>query len=294
VSGIPRPDATGRPPAQICDSGSNGRGRGRSSPPAAPPAANRPPPGTRPAGQLAIGGRGGGDFRLLYVPIAPTRTASLTNDGSSPLDDVRARRRERAAADAAPLTAPTTATSSWLLRLAESKANYWATYPVDLALMLFFLAWDAVHLHVGAAALAGWFLTGVFVWTFTEYAFHRWMYHVPGLAITRWGHDKHHADPTAYVALPFLVTPVLFLPLQQLAGNWFAVRGLSAVLAGWFAGFIAYSFFHHALHHYRLPYAWYRHLQSQHRIHHAIPDVNFGVTMRGWDRVFRTEFRKRV
>lgn len=199
------------------------------------------------------------------------------------------------AADGAP--APTTAwvgPTAWLMRLSGTKANYWATYPVDLSLMVFFLWWDAVHLRVGVAEVAALFLIGIFLWTFSEYAFHRWMYHVPGLAVTRWGHDQHHADPTAYVAMPCLVTPILFLPLQQVVATKFGIHGFSALLAGWFAGFVAYSYFHHVLHHYRLPYRWYRRLQSQHRIHHAIADTNFGVTMRYWDRVFGTAFTKQA
>jgi sterol desaturase/sphingolipid hydroxylase (fatty acid hydroxylase superfamily) len=204
----------------------------------------------------------------------------------------QALRREASPTDAPPPTDAAIRPASWLLRLSGSRANYWATYPVDLALMLFFLWWDSVHLRAGIGEVVGSFLVGAFLWTFSEYAFHRWMYHVPGFAVTRWGHDRHHADPTAYIAMPFLVTPILFLPLQQLVATGLGVRGFSAVLAGWFAGFIAYSYFHHVLHHYRLPYRWYRHLQSQHRIHHAIPEVNFGVTMRYWDRVFGTAFTK--
>lgn len=181
---------------------------------------------------------------------------------------------------------------AWILRLSESRINYWATYVVDLSLMLFFLGWDAVHVRVGVVEVAGLFVVGLFVWTLTEYVFHRWLYHM-GLGITQRGHEKHHEDPTAYIAMPCIVTPILFVPLQQLVAVEFGVHGFSAFLAGWFAGFVAYSFFHHSLHHYKLPYAWYRHLQSQHRIHHAIPEANFGVTTRYWDRVFRTEFAKK-
>lgn len=184
--------------------------------------------------------------------------------------------------------------AAWLLRLSESRGNYWATYAMDLSLMLFFLAWDALRLRVGGVEVAGLFAAGVFVWTFSEYVFHRWVYHVPGLAITRRGHDRHHEDPTAYVAMPFLVTPILFVPLQQFVATGLGVHGFSALLAGWFAGFVGYSFFHHSLHHYKLPFAWYRHLQSQHRIHHAVPEVNFGVTMRYWDRLFGTKFTKQA
>lgn len=181
---------------------------------------------------------------------------------------------------------------SWILRVSESPVNYWATYVVDLSLMMFFLWWDSTRLDVAATNIAALYFCGLLAWTFSEYTFHRWMYHY-GFEIPRNGHEKHHDDPTATIAMPWFVTPLLFIPPQQIAAGWLGVHGLSSALAGWFGGFIAYSFMHHSLHHYRLPFAWYRHLQSQHRIHHAFPETNYGVTMRFWDRVFGTEFRKR-
>jgi sterol desaturase/sphingolipid hydroxylase (fatty acid hydroxylase superfamily) len=144
---------------------------------------------------------------------------------------------------------------------------------------------------VRPSSIALLFAGGALAWTLTEYVFHRWVYHL-GFALTRNGHDKHHEDPKATIAMPWFVTPLLFVPPQQIVVHWFAGRGFSAFLAGWFAGFVGYSFMHHSLHHYKLPFAWYRHLQSQHRIHHAFPETNFGVTMRYWDRVFGTEFTK--
>lgn len=181
--------------------------------------------------------------------------------------------------------------TSWILRISESKSNYWATYVTDLVLMTFFLAWDASRLNVGGSTMFALFVVGAIAWTPTEYAFHRWFYH-DGMELTRNGHEKHHQDPTSTIAMPFFVTPLLFLPPQQLVANYYGAGGFSSFLAGWFFGFIVYSFVHHSLHHYKLPFAWYRHLQSQHRIHHAVPDKNFGVTMRYWDRVFGTEFKK--
>lgn len=181
--------------------------------------------------------------------------------------------------------------TAWILRVSESKTNYWATYIVDGALMFFFLAWDVTRLDVGAGLATALFFSGVFIWSLTEYCFHRWVYHL-GFAITRSGHEKHHTNPQAYIAMPWFVTPLLFLPPQQFVAGYYGYRGVSSVLAGFFFGFIAYSFMHHSLHHYRLKFAWYRHLQSQHRIHHAFPETNFGVTMRFWDRVFGTVFTK--
>jgi sterol desaturase/sphingolipid hydroxylase (fatty acid hydroxylase superfamily) len=183
------------------------------------------------------------------------------------------------------------AQTSWILRVSESKVNYWATYVVDTALMIFFVAWDAERLNLSALGIVVLFVLGVAAWTLTEYVFHRWVYHF-GFAIARAGHEKHHEEPTAYLAMPAFVTPLLFLPPQLIAAGYYKAHGVSSLLGGFFFGYIAYSFMHHSLHHYKLRYAWFRHLQSAHRIHHALPETNYGVTMRFWDRVFGTEFRK--
>jgi sterol desaturase/sphingolipid hydroxylase (fatty acid hydroxylase superfamily) len=179
----------------------------------------------------------------------------------------------------------------WLLSVSESKKNYWMTYITDFSMMAYFLAWDVTKMHASFGTIAGLYVLGAFSWTLSEYAFHRWVYHL-GFRVTREGHEKHHEDPTAYIAMPFFITPLLFLPPQLIVSWWFGVHGFSAYLSGWFAGFIGYSFMHHSLHHYKVKFAWFRHLQSEHRIHHALPETNFGVTMRFWDKVFGTEFTK--
>jgi sterol desaturase/sphingolipid hydroxylase (fatty acid hydroxylase superfamily) len=182
-------------------------------------------------------------------------------------------------------------THPWIVKISESKINYWATYVVDLSLMTFFLAYDGMRLQVSAFSMLGLYAAGVFAWTLMEYVFHRWMYHM-GLPITTEGHEKHHQDPTAYIAMPAIVTPLLFLPIWAVFSAWLHIAGFASVMGGFFGGFIAYSFMHHSLHHYKMPIPWLRHLQSQHRIHHALPESNFGVTTRFWDRVFGTEFVK--
>ena len=175
--------------------------------------------------------------------------------------------------------------------ISEASWNYWLTYAVDLTLMTFFLVWDVRWLRASPVWMVPCFVLGIIGWSLSEYCFHRWIYHLDW-GILSHGHDTHHENPTAHVAMPWFVTPILFIPPQVLVAYYFAVGGFSTFLAGWFAGFVAYSFLHHSLHRYNVRFAWYRHLQSQHRIHHAFPETNFGVTMRYWDRVFGTEFKK--
>ena len=102
----------------------------------------------------------------------------------------------------------------WTEHVSESKVNYWSTYVVDLSLATFFLGFDLTHHSLAGPTAAGLFCLGVFAWTLTEYAFHRWMYHNIGIALTRDGHDKHHLDPKMYIAMPWFVTPMVFIPLQ--------------------------------------------------------------------------------
>jgi len=119
-----------------------------------------------------------------------------------------------------PETQRLTSETSWILRVSESKANYWATYAVDFSLMLFFIGWDGFRLGYGVYAMAGMFALGLLVWTLTEYCAHRWLYHW-GFALTRSGHDKHHDDPLAHLAMPWFVTPLLFLPPQLLVAGYY-------------------------------------------------------------------------
>lgn len=181
--------------------------------------------------------------------------------------------------------------SRYILRVSEARWNYWFTYVIDLTLMISFLVWDATSAGVTAAGLAPWYVLGLVAWSLTEYVFHRWIYHLEW-GILSHGHDRHHENPRAYVAMPWFTTPILFIPPQLLVASYFGVRNFSTFLAGWFGGFFAYSFLHHSLHHYNLRFRWYRHLQSRHRIHHAFPDTNFGVSTQWWDRVFGTAFTK--
>jgi sterol desaturase/sphingolipid hydroxylase (fatty acid hydroxylase superfamily) len=66
----------------------------------------------------------------------------------------------------------------------------------------------------------------------------------------------------------------------------------SSFLSGLLSGFFFYYTFHHIHHHFNLKNSWYRKLRAHHKIHHQVPDSNFGVTNRFWDQVFGTTYRK--
>ena len=110
-----------------------------------------------------------------------------------------------------------------ILGISQTRWNYWFTYAIDLSLMTFFLAWDAVWLGVTAGWMAPSYMLGLAAWSLTEYIFHRCVYHLEW-GILSHGHETHHKDPRAYVAMPWFVTPILFIPPQLLVANYFGVR----------------------------------------------------------------------
>lgn len=173
--------------------------------------------------------------------------------------------------------------------IATSRANFWLAYATDCACAVVFCilgiraggTW-----HVAIASVAG----GTFVFSFVEYAFHRWIFHTE-LVIWSELHASHHHDPQQPVALPFwfsaVSAPVFF---------WGLTHGTSAfvahfVLCGFFAAYFSYGVLHHLQHSIRIkdvPLYWLRRLWIDHAVHHGREDVNFGVTTSLWDRLLGT------
>lgn len=103
----------------------------------------------------------------------------------------------------------------------------------------------------------GAFAGGIGIWSFLEYATHRFLLHGPLLRL----HLPHHAKPTGQ------------------AFDW-----KPSIIAGVLAGYVVYSYVHCKLH----EGSKFGKLKDWHDIHHELPDRNFGVTTLFWDRVFRT------
>jgi sterol desaturase/sphingolipid hydroxylase (fatty acid hydroxylase superfamily) len=177
----------------------------------------------------------------------------------------------------------------------ENRANYWAGFVTDAALFVVFvgLALYDVPSRGGlpatcAAAFAGWFS-----WGLVEYAIHRWVFHAR-VSPAYPSHLRHHREPEALLALPFFVNAGAML------GAWFLLRLVvpigpaSGFCAGLEIGALYYGVLHTFEHHSainaitskRLRRSW-----AYHRIHHKLPNANYGVTTSFWDRVFGTHYQ---
>jgi 4-hydroxysphinganine ceramide fatty acyl 2-hydroxylase len=135
-------------------------------------------------------------------------------------------------------------------------------------------------------------LAGVVWWTFAEYAFHRWVYHLKALRVIgdpiHLYHHRNVGDRAVWNAGPLLALPIAFSMALPVLAITRSVQQTALVLLGSVAAYFAYECLHHAVHarHWsRGPLAW---LQGFHLHHHRDPRRCFGVTNPLWDVLFRT------
>lgn len=183
-------------------------------------------------------------------------------------------------------------TQSWLLKkFALGNLNYWMPFIADSFSAVFFSVW---LMHRRPQYLGWVFLSlvfGYFLWTLTEYVFHRWVYHQNTGAFGE-GHRLHHIEAKTLIAMPWAITTLTVFSLWYYFANVLKLAYFSGALAGWLAGFVFYSLVHHSHHHWAIKLPWFKKLKAYHRIHHHFPEYNYGVTLRFWDIVFGTRYKK--
>lgn len=176
-----------------------------------------------------------------------------------------------------------------IARLSSTRANYWAEVVLDAVLGIALLV---VGARLGAGGVPGVALAvalGLFVFSFIEYFFHRWMFHTH-IPLFEQGHRKHHENPLGYDSLPFFLPAMVLVVLTALLGAVLPT-GFALVLMGAVTiGYVCYGLSHFAIHHLRFKQAWLRRWAGAHQIHHFHPETNFGVTTLFWDDVLGTRY----
>ena len=174
------------------------------------------------------------------------------------------------------------------------------THPsVPLALWSPLAAWFLWHSTVaermeprGAGLLV---IVALVVWSFTEYAIHRWVLHfeprsATGRRLVFLVHGVHHASPDDPTRL--LMPPIpAAIAIAALYGVFRLVLGpvwIDPFFAGFLLGYLTYDYTHFAIH--RTPRTRLgRCLRRRHMLHHFVsPDTRLGVTSPVWDWIFRT------
>jgi len=175
-----------------------------------------------------------------------------------------------------------------LLRLSRTRANYWAEFALDTTLGVTFLL-QGLRYHDRSWSEPLLVLAGLFVFSYIEYFFHRWLFHGPVRLLAE-GHAAHHRNPLGYDALPFFLPSLL---LFGLIAPWLVLLPLGDALlisCGIAFGYIAYGAGHFAIHRLRMRHPVLRRWAGYHHIHHYHPDRNFGVTSPLWDSLLGTRY----
>lgn len=166
---------------------------------------------------------------------------------------------------------------------------------------LYFLV-TGVRAAQSAAQVVVAFVLGLFLWTFTEYTMHRFVFHYRPR--TPWQekvvylfHEIHHVQPQCKTRL--VMPPVVSIPLALIFyAVFYVVFGLllgrpdwiPVTFAGFVIGYLAYDLTHYATHHFPMRWGFLKFLKRYHMQHHyKTPDQRFGVSSPLWDVVFGTK-----
>ena len=181
------------------------------------------------------------------------------------------------------------APGQWVLRMSTTRANGVAGLIADVGISVVLLGAGLWQSHTRPLATLATMLLGLLLFSFIEYAFHRWLFH-GAPKIMEQGHRKHHELPDGYDALPFFLPPLVLLAIGGIL-NLVLPAQFALLLAGSLAaGYAAYGLGHAAIHNMRFQNQLSRRWAAIHHIHHYHPDKNFGVTTPLWDMLLGTRY----
>ena len=172
-------------------------------------------------------------------------------------------------------------------------------FSVPLFIYIPVIVWFLLQAQGNEWGILGLFISGLFVWTLTEYVLHRFIFHwvPPG----KWGerlhfiwHGVHHDYPNDQLRL--VLPPSVSVPLSILFYGLFRLLlntpSVYPFFSGFILGYLSYDMMHYAMHHLRWNNPMWLKIKNHHMLHHYQEhDKGFGVSNPLWDYVFNTTFK---
>jgi sterol desaturase/sphingolipid hydroxylase (fatty acid hydroxylase superfamily) len=181
---------------------------------------------------------------------------------------------------------------------ALSKIHFTVPLYIYIPIILAFLYRGIILFNIASSKLIALILLGILVWSLTEYALHRFVFHyVPdskfGQRIHFIFHGVHHDYPSDSRRL--VMPPSVSLPLAVLFYFLFySIAGriyVAPFMAGFLTGYLFYDMTHYAVHHFNMHNKFWLAIKNHHMKHHyQNPAKGFGVSSKVWDVIIGTDF----
>ncbi len=170
----------------------------------------------------------------------------------------------------------------------------WGMY---LPILIFLPFYSIEYLNFSGLNVFLIFISGLFIWTLTEYILHRFAFHYhpeteKGKRINYVLHGNHHEYPRDKERLFMPAAPSLIIA-SMFFFLFFLIMGnnVFAFFPGFMLGYLIYGTMHFAIHAWNPPFKWMKGLWRNHHLHHyKHTDMGFGVSSTFWDHVFGTMF----
>lgn len=182
-----------------------------------------------------------------------------------------------------------------------SKIHWIAPLVVWVPVVFYCLYRAIFEFELGIIKVPVLFLLGLFIWSFSEYMLHRFIFHYHptselGKKLHFIMHGVHHDYPndSKRLVMPPILSIIIAIPFFAIFYYAFGGGGATyAAFAGMVCGYLSYDMLHYAVHHAKWKNSYFEQLKKHHMAHHYVhPDAAFGVSNMFWDKVFHTELEE--
>lgn len=163
-----------------------------------------------------------------------------------------------------------------------------------------FFCYKAFSVGIQVPAFILCFLSGLFIWSITEYFLHRFVFHYEpsskfGKKLHFIFHGVHHDYPRDKKRL--VMPPSASIPLAALFFFLFSLlmqqKYLFAFFPGFLLGYLIYDMMHYAMHHHNFKNPILKRIKQHHMLHHYQESTKgYGVSSSLWDIVLKSDFIK--
>lgn len=178
-----------------------------------------------------------------------------------------------------------------------TKINWYVPLIIYIPVVLYFLYAGIFVYNISIIMIITLFISGLIVWTLTEYVLHRFVFHFHprgefAMKLHFMFHGVHHDYPqdSKRLVMPPIVSGTLavvfYLLFDALMGYY-----TSPFFSGFVAGYLFYDIIHYSIHHFNIKNKFILSIKAHHMKHHYLePNYGFGVSQNLWDYVFGTQF----